>query len=299
MTQKVSLAALRRAAEFGELDGRNDLELACDYIRKCTAGGAKLNHHELWLRGRALYRQLAAGDEVSVEPTGLPTLEELAGFEGATDVDRAVSYLEATLGDEFESLDDAAKRAAAQGLLKKIQAAGADLPDGQTADDPALSAVEQARINLSRSAKFRALSHEQQCRGPEVRAEADRIRRLRSARSAGATHTLADPRTGDDLPGAPPLAPITPQPGRTDLPTLAEIRRLPPARGVQSDTARTITWINNQTNGAFAHNPWEVQVREAASVLRNIYAREEVPPAALQEPVRNPFGSQAGFSETR
>jgi hypothetical protein len=295
MIKKVTLAVLHRAAEFQEIEGRNDLELCIDYVRKCTPGGDKLNHDQLFFRGRELHRHLAAGDEVSTEPTGLPTLGELAEFPGSSDLEKAIAYLEATLGEPFEALDDASKKGPAQDLLGKIEKAGADLPDDETAEDPTLSRHEQARRNLmARSPKFRALSNEQQSFGPEVRAEADRIRRLRDARSEGATHALADDRSV-----VPPRAPITPQPGQEPLPTLAEIRRLPPVKELPTDVGRAITWLGTQTNGAFLLNPWEVQVREACTLIRNIYAREGVRPAAPQETVRNPFGSRGGYSVGR
>lgn len=69
------------------------------------------------------------------------------------------------------------------------------------------------------------------------------------------------------------------------LPSLAEIRALPPARGVQSDTARVITWMTSRTP-AFAANSWSEQVNQAAAVLRSIYAREPEPQPHLRAGAR-------------
>jgi hypothetical protein len=265
----IKLEDLHKAARWGEIEGANDLALAMSWIIRCTPQGDQLSHEEVFARGRDLYRRLTAGEAVPEQPTGLPDLSKLPG---TNDVEKARSFLETSLPD-WDQLSDAKKDAAARELLASIAAAGAgSIDDGEEDEDEqklSASALAIKRLD-ARDPSFRTLSNEQRCFGTRTLAEADRIRRLRAARAAGAQEQrlLADAGSV-----APPLPKTAPTPTR-NLPTLSELRRYPPARGVQSDLARMVTWIT-ENQPSYALHDWETQISMAQPLLRDVLAREQ------------------------
>lgn len=296
MGLKIDREFIARAVRRGEIEGPNEFAQVRYFVERYVPGSEKLDHDGLHRLSSRIFRALANGEEIELNDEVPAGAVDLTPFAGANDLERMINRLVA-LEPGFGSLAPSEQKARAQTELEQIQntideaASDADAEN----DDPTLSEHAQAMRNLdARDPTFRKLSHEERCFGPRIRKEVERVRerrlnarenerrRLLAEKGSNAEYDTNNPppvdveRSSTNYDGAPRAAGYTPEmaPMATrDLPTLGELRTFPGARGVQSDLARTITFMI-QRQPSFANHTWETQLSMAMPVLRSIMARE-------------------------
>ena len=298
---KITLAGIQESRRPNLVRGENDFAVLRNIIAQNAKGAATFSYEKLNELARAAWRRLLAGEEVSLDDvSALPGVVDLAPFAGANDLEKMTNYLVVT-EPGFSALDPAEQKTRAQTKLEQMQSAideagaEADVPN----DDPSLVPEAQALRNLeTRDPQFRALTNDAKFMGrnrDRLRREADRVRehRLRAAedeqsRLLAATGSNAEYDTNNPPPtsversstpydgGAGSAVGRTPSvasmPAR-ELPSAAELRTYPGARGVAIDLARVVTWMTTR-NQTFSLHPWETQLSMATPVLRAIMARE-------------------------
>ncbi len=298
---RFTLDDIRSAGRRGDLEAppgqydeeARDRHLTQSFIRKHVYRADQLTNDELHRLTTRWYRQLADGDSIEIEdgaelPLDVP---DLSLYAGSTDLERAKSYIRSD--PRNANLDDAAVAAQAQVLLVKIRAAldNASAPIDEVTDDPSVSPEAQALRNLERrDPEFRALSHDDRFKaGPNRERFRLEAKRIRERRLAAEEREQEEERRllADASSVSPPEAPVLPMPDR-ELPSLAQLRTYPPARGVASDLARVVTFMT-QRQPTYAFNTWEDQLRMAKPVLQAILAREPnaVAGSESREPARN------------
>lgn len=298
---KITLKGIQESRRLNLVAGENDFAVLRNLIAQHVKGAATFSYEKLNEVARAAWRRLNEDDEVSLaDVSALPAgVVDLTPFAGATDLEKMINCMIVT-EPGFADLDPAEQKTRAQTALEQMEAAvdeagaEADAPN----DDESLVPEAQALRNLNeRDPVFRALSNDAKFKGrnrDRLRREADRVRdhRLRAAEAREEEYRLL----ADQSSVAPPKVPVSPQPDR-DLPTVSELKTFPPARGVQSDLARTVTFMI-QRQPTFAAFPWETQLRMARPVLDAIYAREpDQLMATDRAPVRNFRRSSASIRE--
>jgi hypothetical protein len=302
INQLRTLADIRALRDAGELRSERDMALCIELVRKERG---PLDWNALHSEAMTLHSRLAKGESNSLEDAKLDP-RDLTDVPIDLDADDAVEQVADYLADldsDLGALPREELQAYARACIdftREKQAESVSAEPRASASDPAtllrqagfssseLLIIEQSRnptvasvaINDARDPEgFGKLARERKhFNNPKVRELANKIRgalMLADTSRGSNVRTLSAPDGYDRL-----RPPVSPQPGQAPLPTLAELRTYPPARGVQSDLAHTITWMNTKMNGAFVRNSWEVQCREARTVLGNILAREQQRAAA-------------------